>query len=84
MAGNNLAKFRGKHQMTLTELAEKLGITKQALSLNEKNKISVKVAIKVANILHENVFEILGSDALVLLPLTEEDKETIIKMIREL
>ena len=84
MARNNLTKIRGKHQITLTELASKLGITKQALSLNEKNKLSVKVAVKVAEILNENVFEILGADALVLLPLTEKDKEILIKMIKEL
>ena len=84
VAGNNLTKIRGKHQITLTELAEKVGITKQALSLNEKNKLSLKVALKVENILGENVFDLLGSDALVMLPRNEEEKAILIKMIKEL
>lgn len=81
---NNLIRIRGKHQLTQSQLAGKIGITKQALSLNEKNKLSVKVATKAATILGENVFEILGSDALVLLPTTEEDKKILINMIRSL
>ena len=82
--GNNLSKLRGKHQLTLTEMAKKLGMTKQGLSFNEKVRISPKVAIKAAEILGENVFDILGSEALVIKPLTEEDKDILIKMIKEL
>lgn len=81
---NNLTKIRGKHEITLTELASKIGITKQALSLNEKGHLNVRVAQKAADILGENVFDVLGEDALVLLPSNAEEKEKLIKMIQEL
>ncbi len=81
---NNIAKIRGRHQMSQTELAEKMGMTKQGVSFNETVKASPKTVLRVAEILNENVFDILGSDALVLLPKTEEDKRILIKMIEEL
>ena len=81
---NNLAKIRGKHQMTQKDLAEKLEISTQGLCFSEKGKVSVKVAEKTAEILNENVFDILGSDALVLLPKNKQDKDILIKMIKEL
>lgn len=81
---NNLAKIRGEHQVSQTELASKIGVTKQGLCFNEKGKCSVQIATKAAAILHENVFEILGTDALVVEPKTEEDKEVLIRIIRGL
>ncbi len=81
---NNLAKIRGKHQLTMTKVAEDLGITKQAVSLNENKKVSISMAKKMADYFNENIFEILGSDALVILPKTEEDKQIIIEMIKGL
>lgn len=81
---NNLEKLRGKHGLTVTELAKRIGVSKQSLSLNEKKRVNIKTAKKVAEVLNENVFDILGSDVLVLLPETEQDKEIIINMIKEL
>lgn len=81
---NNLAKIRGEHRITQTDLAEKIGVTKQGLCFNEKGKCSVQIATKVAEILNENVFRVLGTDALVLEPKTEEDKEVLINIIRGL
>lgn len=82
--GNNLTRIRGKHQITQTELAEKIGVTKQGLCFNEKGKCSVTIAEKVADYLGENVFNVLGTDALVTLPKTAEDKAILIKIIEEL
>lgn len=82
--GNNLAKIRGRHQISQTELAAKIGVTKQGLCFNEKGKCSIQMAEKVAEVLHENVFEILGTDAFVAEPKTAQDKEILIKIIREL
>lgn len=81
---NNLAKIRGKHQITQTELAEKIGVTKQGLCFNEKGKCSVAVAEKAAEALNENIFEILGADSFVILPKTDEDKTILINIIRGL
>lgn len=82
--GNNLAKIRGQHRISQTDLAEKIGVTKQGLCFNEKGKCSVQMAEKVAAELQENVFYVLGTDAFVVEPKTEEDKEIIIKIIKEL
>ena len=81
---NNLAKIRGEHQISQTELASKIGVTKQGLCFNEKGKCSVQIATKAAAVLGENVFNVLGTDALVLIPKTEEDKEVLIELIRSL
>ena len=82
--GNNLAKIRGQHRISQTDLAERIGVTKQGLCFSEKGNCSVQMATKVANELHENVFYVLGTDAFVLKPQTEEDKEILIKIIKEL
>ena len=78
---NNLARIRGKHQMTQTELAEKIGVTKQGLCFNEKKICSIKMARKVAEVLNENVFDILGTDVFLIEPKTDEDKTRLIKLI---
>ena len=72
--GNNLEKLRGKHQMSQTQLAEKIGISRQALSLSENGKCSVNVALKAAKVLGESVYEVLGSDLFVLVPKTDAEK----------
>ena len=82
--GNNLAKLRGQHQISQTALAGKIGVTKQGLCFNEKGKCSVEMAQKVAACLGENVFNVLGTDAFVIMPKTEEDKEILIRIIKEL
>lgn len=81
---NNLAMIRGKHQITQTALAEKVGVTKQGLCFSEKGKCSAQMAQKVADYLGENVFDVLGADAFVLLPRTEADKEALIRIIKGL
>ena len=81
---NNLAKFRGKHGLTQEQLGEKLGISKAGVSHLEKNKICPETAQKCADILGENVFDILGTDALKAIPQTEEDKNILIDIIRSL
>jgi len=72
--GNNLAKIRGKHQLTQSELANALGVTKQGVCFNETGKCSIGMAQKTAKYLNENVFEILGTDVFVKIPETKEDR----------
>ncbi len=81
---NNLAKIRGKHGLTQEQLGAKLGITKAGVSSYEKNKLCPKAAQKIANILGENVFQILGADALKLVPQNETDKNVLIEIIQNL
>ena len=81
---NNLARIRGKHQITQSELAEKIGVTKQGLCFNEKKVCSAKMAKQAAAILNENVFDILGTDVFLIEPKTEEDKKKLINLILSL
>ena len=78
---NNIAKIRGKHQITQQELAKRLGITKQCLCYTEKTKCSLKVAKKIAMELNENVIDLLGEDALLVKPETEEDVNRLISIV---
>ena len=82
--GNNIIKLRGKHGMLQSELAERVGITRQAMNLNELKKVSVPVAIKVAEVLGENLFDVLGTDVLRVLPTTKQDKKTLIEIIKKI
>ena len=81
---SNLTKIRGKHGLTQTELGKVLGISRAGMSYIEKAPLSAKNAQKVAAILGENVFTILGEDVLKLKPQTEEDKQALIEIIKNL
>lgn len=81
---NNLAKIRGKHQLTQTQLAEALGVTKQGVCFNETGKLSIGLAQKAAEYLHEDIFELLGTDVFVVVPKTEAQKEYLINLIKSL
>lgn len=81
---NNLAFYRAKNGLNQRELGEKLGIGDATVSLAEHSKLPVKTALKASEILNVNVFTLLGTDVLRLVPLTEEDKEALIEVIRSL
>ena len=81
---NNLARYRGKHNLTQEQLGEQLGISKAGVCHLEKNNIASRTAKKCAEILGENVFDVMGSDVLKIVPKTEEDKEILINVIRNL
>lgn len=81
---NNLALYRAKKGLNQRELGEKLGLGDATISLAEHSKLPVKTAIKAAEILDVNVFTLLGSDVLRLVPKTEEDKQALIEIIKGL
>lgn len=81
---NNLAFYRAKNGLNQRELGEKLGIGDATVSLAEHSKLPVKTALKASEILNVNVFTLLGTDVLRLVPSTEEDKEALIEVIRSL
>ena len=65
---NNIRKLRfNMDEMTQQELADKLGVSRQTIIAVEKGKFkpSVKLALKLANILHctvEELFELEEGD----------------------
>lgn len=81
---NNLAKIRGKHGLTQTQLAEALGVTKQGVCFNETGKLSIGLAKKASEYLKEDIFELLGTDVLVIVPETKAQKDYLINLIKNL
>lgn len=81
---NNIAYYRIKHGLTQKAFGQKVGMATHAVGYAEHHRCGVKLAQKTAVALGENVFDILGSDVLRVLPKTEEEKEIVIKMIKEL
>lgn len=79
---NNLARIRGKHQISQIELAKRLGVTKQCVCFAELHRCSLELARKVADLLKESVFDILGTDVFLIEPKTEDDKTKVIKLIK--
>ena len=82
--GNNVKKLRCKHGLSQIQLAAKCGMTKQNLHILENGHLNVKKAKVIAEQLGENVFVVLGTDALLAVPETEEDKAILIEIIKEL
>ena len=82
--GNNIAFYRVKHGLTQKEFATLVGMHTHAVGYAENHHCSAKLARDAAMVLGENVFDVLGSDVLKILPNTEEDKQIIINMIMSL
>ena len=81
---NNIAYLRVKHGLTQKAFGEKIGMATHAVGYAENHTCSVKLAKATAEMLGENPFEVLGTDALKLLPQTDEDKAILIEMIKKL
>lgn len=81
---NKLAFYRTDHGLTQKEFASRVGMATHAVGYAENHKCTVKLAKDAAKVLNENMFAIMGSDVLKVLPETEEDKEILINMIKEL
>ena len=82
--GNKIAFLRIEHDMTQKALATKAGVAIHALGYAENHTCGVDMGTKIAESLGENVFNVMGSDVLKILPKTDEDKEILIKVIKEL
>lgn len=81
---NNLKLLRGEHGITQKELAKAVGVTTQRISSAENGtSISPSLAVRIANVLDENVFTVLGTDSFVIEPKTLEDKEVLCALLRE-
>ena len=81
---NNLSLYRAKKGLNQRQLGEKLGISDATISLAEHSKLPVKTALQASEILEVNVFTLLGTDVLRLIPKTEEDKQALINVIKGL
>ena len=81
---NNIRKIRMQHGLTQTELADALGMTKQALSLNETGRISRRTAKKIADYFNISVLEVMGMDAFEYTPVNEEERQYLIGLLNQL
>lgn len=74
---NNLEKYRGAKGLTQEELGKMVGMTKQAVSHHERNALNPDNAIKFAEVLGVNVFELMGDDVLLMKPANDKDKKIL-------
>ncbi len=77
MVANNLKALRGKHGLSQNELAKKVGVSKQRISQAENGQLNPALAVKIADVLDENVFNVLGLSSFVVTPKTFQDKEIL-------
>ena len=82
--GNNIKFLRVKHGYTQKELGEKIGMHAHAVGYAENHKCTPKLAKTVAKVLDENIFEVMGSDVLKIMPTTQEEKAILVKIIEKL
>lgn len=78
---NNIRAFRKEKGLTQTELAEALGVTKQAICFLEKGHVSRLAAERIANYLRVSVVELMGLDLFKFIPTTIEEKIYLIDLI---
>lgn len=81
---NNIRHLRIEHNVTQTELAEKLGVTKQALSLSENGHVTRKTAKKIADYFNVSILEVMGLDAFEYKPETEDERQYLIALLNQL
>ena len=81
---NNLEAIRKEKGLTLQEVGEMINLSKQRVCMLENNRLKPENAKKCAKALDKNVFEVMGLDALALIPETQEDKKTLIKTINSI
>ena len=81
---NNIRRLRVERGVTQTELGEVLGVTKQALSLNETGRVSRKMAKKIADYFGVSILEVMGLDAFEYMPTNEEEKQYLIALLNQL
>lgn len=84
MKYNNIAYLRAKHGLTQKELANKVKAHVHAIGYAENNHVGVELAASIAEVLGENLFEVLGLDVFRVLPQNEDDKDVLIRLIKEL
>lgn len=83
---NKLTYYRLKHNLTLRELAEKIGNGRKhnLVIAHEKGPLSAKCGLRYAQILGENVFDIMQDDVLKVIPKTAEDKQKLLDIIMKI
>lgn len=80
---NNLKKIREERKISLEDLAKKIGTTRQNVSYYETGRMTASFAEKCAVALDVSAIDILGKDAITVSKLTPEDKEKLLKIIKE-
>ena len=78
---NNLKKLRIKLGYTCEQLGDCLKITRQAINYKENGVLTYKDAVRLSKVMNVHPFEILGTDILLALPKTEEEKEMLHRLI---
>ena len=80
---NNLRYYRLKHGLSVDELCDLTYGSKNhnTIFVHEMKHLTVKAAYKYAEVLGENVFDILGEEVFALMPKTKEDRMRVISLL---
>ena len=81
---NNARAIRKANGVSLTKMAEILGMSKQGLCFSEYGHISRKTAEAIAEYFKVSVVEVLGLDSFQYLPSTDEEREHLIRLLRSI
>lgn len=83
---NNLRYYRIKHGLSVWDLCKQVYGNKNhnTIFIHEMKHLTPKAAFKYAEVLGENVFDLLGEDALALKPTTQADKERLLKIVENI
>lgn len=81
----SIKKYRGLRNMSQTELADKIDISRQYMSTLESKEatITVKQALKIAKALEISPVMLYEMDNFKVKPTTREEKEFIIKLLQD-
>ena len=78
---NNIRVIRKEKGLTQTELADALGMTKQAICYLENGQVSRLTAERIASYLGVSVIRLMGLDTFKFVPTTPEEKLYLINLI---
>lgn len=84
---NNIKMYRGLAEMTQTELAKRVGLTRQGLIFIESGKswlINRKVLAQICEELHVSQPLILGMENFKYIPQTKEEVDYMIELLQKL
>jgi len=81
---NNLEKVRARLGITQSELAKRTGMTRAAICYIEGHPMNAHQAEVCSSVLGCNRFEVIGLDALKMVPQTAEEKRILLDLIEKI
>lgn len=78
---DNITEMRIKKNMSILDIANALGISKQRMYYIRKRPLTYEMAVKISKILECNVIDLMGADILKVLPKNEKEKQKVLDIV---